>query len=107
MRLPPLCRYFRGGLLFGLISFLGLLLEPRGADLGFLFGVCLGSWGGRLPAAAKTLKNRTPLVYGVICVFFCMQNRKTTRKSRRTASTDGGNLVGNTGLAPERGAIFE
>ena len=29
MRLPPLCRFFRGGVLFGLILFLGVLLEPR------------------------------------------------------------------------------
>ena len=61
MRLPPLCRYFRGGLLFGLILFLGVLLEPRDADLGSLLSVSLGSWGGRLPAAAENLKNRTPL----------------------------------------------
>ncbi len=33
-----------GGLLLGLILFLGVLLEPRGADLGSLLGV--GFWGG-------------------------------------------------------------
>ena len=48
MRLPPLCRHFRGELLFGLILCVGVLLEPRGADLGSLLGVCLGSWGGGL-----------------------------------------------------------
>ncbi len=44
MGLPPLCRYFRGGV----ILFFGVLLKPRGTDLGSLLGVCLSSWGGRL-----------------------------------------------------------
>ena len=43
----------------------------------------------------------------VICVFFRIQNRKTTRKSPRTARTNGGNLLAKTGLALERGAICE
>ena len=30
-----------------------------------------------------------------------------TNKSRRTASTDGGNLLGNTGKPLEKGAVFE
>jgi len=41
--------------------FLGVFLEPRDADLGSLLGVSLGSWVGRLPAAGKRRKNRTPL----------------------------------------------
>ena len=63
MRLPPLCRYFRG-----LILFLGVLLGARDADLGSLLGdlgsllgVSFGFWGGKLPAAAKNFKNSTPL----------------------------------------------
>ena len=43
----------------------------------------------------------------VICVLFCDFGYCNTRKSRRTASTDGGNLLGNTGLALQRGAVFE
>ena len=31
------------------------------ADLGSLLGVSFGSWGGRLPAAPKNLKNSTSL----------------------------------------------
>ena len=41
MRLPPLCSYFCGGVT--------CRPDPRSADLGSLLGVCLGSWGGRLP----------------------------------------------------------
>ena len=36
-------------------------MGARGADLGSLLGVCLGSWGGRLPAAAQRRKIRTHL----------------------------------------------
>ena len=43
----------------------------------------------------------------MICVFSRVQNRKTKRKSRRTAGTDGGSLLAKTGLVLERGAIFE
>ncbi len=93
----------------------GVLLEPRDADLGSLLGVSFGSWVGRLPAAAERHKNRTPVerpprlcsLSVVIYVFLCIPNRKNTRESRRTASTDGGSLLGKTGLALERGAIFE
>ena len=43
----------------------------------------------------------------MICVFFRVQNRQKTRKSQRTASTDGGSLLANTGLVLERDAICE
>ncbi len=90
---------------------MGVLGGP-GADMGSLLGVSLGSWGESSPAATKTLKNRTPLerqgsLYFVICVFAVSNIAKQTRKSQFTASTDGGNLLGKTGLALERGAIVE
>ena len=43
----------------------------------------------------------------MIRVFFYDVGYGKTRKSRRTASTDGGSLLGKTGLALQRGAIFE
>ncbi len=43
----------------------------------------------------------------MICVFSRIQHRKQKRKSRRTASIDGGNLLAKTGLVLEGGAIFE
>ena len=44
MRLPPLCRYFRGGVTTFRLNFIfEILLKPRGADLESLLGVCLGS----------------------------------------------------------------
>ena len=63
MRLPPLCRYLRGLILFlrVLLAALGADLGSLLADLGSLLGVSLGFWGGKLPAATKNLKNNTPL----------------------------------------------
>ena len=71
----------------------------------------------------KTFKNSTPSaapgplcqtgffrlcsLYVVICVFFEDFGYGKTSKSPRTASTDGGSLLGNTGLALQRGAVFE
>ena len=46
-------------------------------------------------------------LYVVICVFFDDVGYGKTSKSRRIASTDGGNLLGNTGKPLERGAGFE
>ena len=42
----------------------------------------------------------------VICVFVCDFGYGKPRKSRRTASTDGGSLLGKTGLALQMGAIL-
>ena len=75
-----------------------------------------------MPAAAKTIKiaplcsarpvlpkTLPPSVLAVPRDLRVLQYPKsqTTRKSRRTASTDGGSLLGNMGLALQRGAIFE
>ena len=57
------------------------------------------------PALAK-LKT-SPQRSFVICVFVRVQNHQRKHKSRRTASTDGGNLLAKTSLVLERGAIFE
>ena len=46
-------------------------------------------------------------LYVVICVFFEDFGYGKTSKSRRTASTAGGNLLGNTGLALQRGAVCD
>ena len=58
MRLPPLCRYLRG-----LILFLGVLLGARGADLGSLLadlgtllGVSFGFWEKGCRQQLKTSK---------------------------------------------------
>ena len=111
------------GFLVGPGCYFGVLLELRGADLKSLLGVSLGSWGGRLPAAAKNHQKSYPSaapgpfwpisfphlcsLCGVICVFSMSKIAKQTRKSRRTASTDGESLLGKTGLALQTGAIFD
>ncbi len=98
-------------------------MEPRDADLGSLLSVNLGSWGGRLPAAAKRRKNRTlysgrpvltkRLPPSVLVVrrdlrgCQCPKSLNKTHTSRRTASTERGNLLHKTGLALQRGAIFD
>ena len=48
------------GVLGWKVTGLGVLLGARGADLGSLLGVSLGSWGGRLPAAAKNMNHEGP-----------------------------------------------
>ena len=45
-------------------------------------------------------------LYVVICVFFDEFGYGKTSKSRRIASTNGGDLLGNTGKPLETGAIF-
>ena len=82
------------------------------ADLGSLLGVSCGSWEKGCRQQLKTSKT-APLSSGLPVLpkrlppFFRIQNRQQTRTSPRTASTDGGNLLGNTGKPLERGAIFE
>ncbi len=58
-----------------------------------------------MPALAKLKTSpRRSLVMGIL---FRIQNHQQKRKSRRTASTDGGNLLAKTSLVLEKGAIFE
>ena len=123
MRLPPLCRYFRG-----LILFLGVLLGARGADLGSLLadlgsllGVSFGSGDKGCRQQLKPQKQQPSAAPGPCCpkgfpclcslyVVICVFSTKSPFKQTHPSAVPGSfwpNLLAKRGLELQRGAVFD